>query len=492
LLAIGGYHSFGEGGYSHSPLEAALPVVSVTNPRRLSAPLALMLVIDKSGSMSDEVDGVTKIDMVKVAASSALDRLSDGDGVGVLAFDDSNHWIVPFHPLGGANDKANIRRQILQLQGDGDTYIYPALQAAEQSVLSMPTTFRHIVLLTDGQGEDAPFDRLIRRMRGEHITLSTIGVGQDVVQDELRHWAHLGGGLFHYVSDPHDIPRIIVNETRYGVTGAAHVQGNVHVGVAAASPLLRALASTDLSHLPLAGYDSTVPKLTAQVDVQATSGDPILSSWQYGLGRSVAWTSDTGSSWAPRWGVTRQPAFWVDAVRWTLRGYDPGSRAPQLTAADGQLRVTATRYSSFGRFDDTANLRVRVAAPDGAARVIGLSLTGPGQYSAQLPLAGSGLYSATFVRNDQAASPADVALMAVPYDAEYNDEGVDTSFLTHVADATGGQVLSRPADAFNHDGLPSVVTWSPLWPLLLALALLLFPFDVAVRLILRADRVYQT
>src|SRR5205823_4322623 len=162
------------------------------------------------------LDGVAKIDMVKVAASSALDKLAEGDAVGVLAFDDSNHWTVPFHILQGTADKANIRRQISRLSADGDTYIYPALQAAERAVLRVPTIYRHVVLLTDGQGEDAGFDRLIRRMHRAHITLSTIGVGQDVVQDELRHWAKLGGGLFHYVSDPHDIPRIVVNEARYG------------------------------------------------------------------------------------------------------------------------------------------------------------------------------------------------------------------------------------------------------------------------------------
>ena len=173
LLAVGGSSSFGEGNYTHTPLEDALPVLSIASPRRVSAPLALMLVIDKSGSMSDLVAGVAKIDMVKVAAASALDRLAEGDAVGVLAFDDSNHWIVPFHTLQGAADKAHIRKQISQLTGDGDTYIYPALRAAESAVLSVPTIYRHVVLLTDGQGEDAPFDTLIKRMHREHITLST-------------------------------------------------------------------------------------------------------------------------------------------------------------------------------------------------------------------------------------------------------------------------------------------------------------------------------
>src|SRR5439155_4945864 len=279
IVAVGGSYSFGEGSYAHTPLEDALPVVSVSTPRRVTEPLALMLVIDKSGSMADDVDGVAKIDMVKVAASSALDKLAAGDAVGVLAFDDSNHATVPFHILQGAADKEHIRRQIGGLSADGDTYIYPALREAERAVLRVPTPYRHVVLLTDGQGEDANFDQVIRRMHGEHITLSTIGVGQDVVQDELRHWAKLGGGLFHYVADPHDIPRIVVNEARYGTAGSSEVRGHIKLGVGAASPLLSALAGEDLSHLPIDVYDSALPKAAAQVAVQSGAGDPSLRSW---------------------------------------------------------------------------------------------------------------------------------------------------------------------------------------------------------------------
>lgn len=495
LTVVGGPSSFGEGGYARTPLEDALPVLSVSTPRQTSAPLALMLVIDKSGSMSDQVDGVAKIEMVKVAASSALDRLGVGDAVGVLAFDDSNHWIVPFHTLQGIADKAHIRRQISTLSADGDTYIYPALVEAERNVLRVPTIYRHIVLLTDGQGEDANFDGLIRRMHKEHITLSTIGVGQDVLQDELRRWALLGGGLFHYVSDPHDIPRIIINEARYGTTGTAEVRGRIQLGVAAASPLLRDLAGRPLPGI--SAYDSALPKSTAQVAVQSAAGDPILSSWQFGLGRVAAWTSDAPGpasdlGWADRWSPSLIPAFWADLARWSLRGYAPGADVPALQAADGQLRISASLRTAAGAFDDTANPRVRVVLPDGSAQVVPLALTGPGLYTAGLPLMGQGIYQAGFVRNDRGpATPYKVGALSLPYPSEYAGSGVDTAFLTHLAEATGGSALTRPADAFSHSGMSPTVAWLPLWPYLLALALLLFPVEVGVRLLLPPDPAFR-
>jgi len=494
LLAIGGPNSFSAGGYAHAPIEDALPVLSISSPRRATAPLALMLVLDKSGSMADSISGVEKVDMVKVAASSALDHINDGDSIGVLAFDDTNHWIVNFHTLQGFDDKARIKAQIGKLSADGDTYIYPALRDAEKAVLTVPTAYRHIVLLTDGQGEqDQPFDALVRGLHNERITLSTIGVGSDVQQDELKRWAKEGGGIFHYVSDPHDIPRIIVNEARYGATGNAQVKGRIKLGVAAASPLLRALSG---SKLPTIGaYDTTSPKTSAQVSVQSASGDPVLSSWQYGLGRVVAWTSDAGAQWAGAWSPARQEQFWVDATQWAMRGLTPSPAAPALSLRNGTLRVAQSLRTASGAFDDNATPRVRVVMPDGEARVVALPLIAPGAYAATLPARGQGVYTANPVRDDRRASsppaPADVSAAVAPYPAEFAGDPVDTAFLTRLSEDSGGRALARPADAFSHDGLPATVGWTPLWPALLLLALLLFPLDVGLRLLLPQAPVYR-
>jgi hypothetical protein len=312
------------------------------------------------------------------------------------------------------------------------------------------------------------------------------------VQDELRHWAKLGGGIFHYVSDPHDIPRIIVNEARYGTAGTSEVRGHIKLGVGAASPLLSVLAGEDLSHLPIDVYQSTLPKATAQVAMQSGAGDPILSSWQYGLGRAVAWTSDAGTQWARRWSPNRLPEFWVDLVRWSMRGYNPGSRVPTLRVQDGGLHIATSLLGSRGTFDDAASPRVRLVGPDGTVQLVPLVLSGPGLYTASVPLSGPGVYAANFVRNDVGTpAPADVVALAVPYPAEYVDEGVNTAFLTQLAATTGGRVLTRPANAFAHAGLPSTVTWLPLWPLLLTLALLLFPIEVGVRLLLPPEPMYR-
>src|SRR5207237_139446 len=77
-------------------------------------------------------------------------------------------------------------------------------------------------------------------MRQNNITLSTIAIGSDAEVDELRSFANAGGGRFYLAADPHDIPRLVVLETRIS-SGPTRVQGTIGVRQAANSPALRSL-----------------------------------------------------------------------------------------------------------------------------------------------------------------------------------------------------------------------------------------------------------
>ena len=55
------------------------------------------------------------------------------------------------------------------------------------------------------------------------------------------------------------------------------------------------------SEIPvLDGYVLTTPKPTAQVPLVSPLGDPLLAHWQFGLGRAVAWLSDSQGRWTAR------------------------------------------------------------------------------------------------------------------------------------------------------------------------------------------------
>ena len=69
-------------------LEEILPVRSDFEKEKEKPSLAMVLVIDKSGSMSGD-----KIEMAKSAARSAVELLGNSDQVGVVAFDGETYVI---------------------------------------------------------------------------------------------------------------------------------------------------------------------------------------------------------------------------------------------------------------------------------------------------------------------------------------------------------------------------------------------------------------
>src|SRR5207248_8935733 len=84
LLAIGGDSSFGQGEYVGTPLDDALPVRSSVRSHRDQGRVALLLVVDQSGSMSDDVynEGTSKLDMARQAAVLSAQQLGPRDMVG--------------------------------------------------------------------------------------------------------------------------------------------------------------------------------------------------------------------------------------------------------------------------------------------------------------------------------------------------------------------------------------------------------------------------
>jgi len=479
LLLTGGPHSFAAGGYGGSPIEALLPVSSATQARAGRADVGIVLIIDKSGSMMDSVHGVTKVSMAQQAAIEAVRHLQATDQYGILAFDDTTHIVVPFGPVGTQTNLNTIRRQVLALQPFGDTVIYPAMRQAARWLFNSHLAFKHVVLMTDGQGEAAPYLTLVEQMRRSGITLSTIGIGSDTEVEELRSWANAGSGRFYYTADPHDIPRLVVLETRIS-SGPSEVRGAIVAHQALDTPALRSLAGTTLPGL--AAYNIAAPRDGAQVVLQSGLGDPLLAEWSYGAGRVAAWTGGTDASWARGW--LGQSAFWSDTVQGVLPSARSRDLQPELTVVDGALRIGVDAQLPGGGFANLLTTRATVTGPDGHRQTVQLLQDAPGHYSGTMQTTVPGVYAARLAQYDSDTPiRTSTGAVAVPYPPEYRPGPPNRALLSEIAGAGGAPILDRPADAFSAAGLPVVSAEQDLWPLLALLALLLFPLDVAVRVL---------
>ena len=477
LLVTGGAESFAIGGYADTPLEQLLPVNSIADAHAGHGGVGL-IAIDQSGSMSEQMDGVSKMSMAQTAAIQAIEHLQPSDSYGVVSFDDTTHVIVPFGLVGGSSKQNASKKAVQQLQAFGNTVIYPALRQAARYLFESKAPFKHIVLITDGQGEtNAPFNTLIAQMKKNGISLSTIAVGSDAEVDELQGWATEGDGRFYATSDPHDIPRFVVLETRIS-SGPTRVEGNLAVRQASDDPALRSLVGTKLPNLH--SYNIVTPKTGAQVLLQSQLGDPVLAEWRYGLGQVSVWTGGSTSDWAQSW--LDEVPFWSDLVHDLLPDVNLQALSPTLQPTAQGLKIGVDSQTPEGGFANLLTTRATISSTSGYTSTIDLAQDGPGHYGATVASLPEGAYHVTLDQYDNSALIRQVnTAVAVPYAEEYRTMQPDLDLLNAIAAAGGAATIDSPAGAFNSSGLAHYSTHADVWPTLAVLALLLYPLDVAVR-----------
>ncbi|MBW3613605.1 MAG: VWA domain-containing protein [Chloroflexi bacterium] len=186
LVMLGGRDSYGAGGYLGTPLEETMPVYMTVRDRERSPDVAMVAVVDQSGSMADchctgdsrdnanpsGERGFEKVDIAKEAILRAAEALAPTDQLGVVTFNENAHWALRTAPIDfGALDAG------LEFGADGMTNIYAGLKAAYDDLVENPASLRHIVLITDGWSTHGAYDDLLTDMQAAGITLSTIGTG---------------------------------------------------------------------------------------------------------------------------------------------------------------------------------------------------------------------------------------------------------------------------------------------------------------------------
>ncbi len=476
LVTVGGDQAYGMGDYAETPLEALLPVSSDPDDLIRRKTVAEVLVIDTSGSMAnchcsgDQMveGGVNKTDIYRAGAALAIDALADEDRVGVLAVSSGFDWVLP---LGPKPDPVTAEQALGTLFPNGDTELARGLEAALEELSAAPESLRHIVLFTDGwDPNDANLVPLARRIADAGITLSVLGTGEGAGAT-LQRMADVGGGRYYPGENLESVPEIFAEET-LKVARNLVAEGSFLPALGAPSAATRSLTATP----PLLGYVVTKAKGTASVALEIGPGDPLLASWQRGLGRVTAWTSDATTRWADPWadweGFT---GFWGAVVREVI---PPGrERAPEVFVDGDSLSIRLD--ASEEPLDAKATARVR--RPDGELAVVPLRRVGSAGFTGSAPLGPPGAYwvAVTLERPDGTMTTVTGGTVSA-YRREFAFADPDPTLAADLAAITGGRVdpdpgsLFDPADRLGTDDRP-VAPW------LVAAALALFLLDVALR-----------
>ncbi len=485
LIVIGGASAYGPGGYANTPLEDLLPVdIKVTEGKDRQR-VALLLVIDKSGSMAlDPSKSLSKIDMAKEAARLASDALLDGDEIAILAFNDRQQWIVRLTRIEGQQDRDQIDVAVEALDSDGGTEIYPALDVGFDEISKSDASVRHIVLLSDGKsstGSRDSYTRLIADMRQSGTTLSTIAIGQDADTDLLQYLAEQGGGRYHAASTPEEIPLLTLQEAQAAGSQSV-VRGGFQPIQTAASPIMTGVQPTDLP--PLSGYDYVEIDPSAQQVLSSDRGDPLLATWQYGLGRVVAWTADDGIDFANGWRDWDGYAnFWTRMMQWALPDPERGPVDVVAERSGSDALVTLAASDDDSNATDLDNARVALTGPDGStATGITPYRSAPGQWQIRVANPQAGAYQISI---DTGSDAPLLSTFSVPVSPELEPDPNAPALMQQLASRTGGRVLSfdDPANLFDlpASANPGPERYRAVWAVPLGLSLLLVLLELAWR-----------
>ncbi len=491
LGMIGGPSSYAAGGYTGTPVEAALPVRMDIKDKKRFPTVAVALVIE-------DLEEPGNVNMSIEAAKAVVDLLDPQDQIGVE--DCNGVWRIPLQPV---TDKEKIKGQMQSLTDMNDPPTYdPYILEAARVLNGASAQIKHIIFLGDGDavGESGQNTASLQALRAQGITLSTIATGSDAQGAQfLASLSSIGGGTAYVAERAEDLPRLLLKDQQ-SVSKLRIIEEPFQ---ARPIPDDEVIAGIDWgSEPPLLGYNVSSAKPGATVALTAPDHrDPVFAYWRYGLGRTFAFTSDDRPHWAVHWlgwpGYTR---FWAQTLRWSLRQSSNADFQSSLDNENGKGHLVVDAFTAGDGFQNAAKISANVVAPDLSLKPVTLNQTGPGRYEGVFDADQTGPYLVN-VRGGDAPSqpngggpapPSQTVSLVVPYSPEFRTLGANLPLLTRLSEETGGKIQTDPARVYR-DALSWVVGVRDLGPPLLLLAALLFLMDVAIRrLVIRPERVRGT
>lgn len=478
FLFLGGENA--TDGWSGTRLEKLLPVRFDKPRSREEAQLALVLAIDRSGSM--EAEG--RLELAKEAAKATAELLGPDDLIGVIAFDSVAQPIVR---LQRAANRLRISTDISRLRAGGGTAILPALREAFTALDSARAKVKHVILLTDGQASYEGIPELVREMVEHKITVSAVGVGGEADKSLLTTIAQRGQGRFYFTRDADAVPKIFLKETSE-VARRSLVEEPTRAKIVHAAELFAGIAIE--SAPPLQGYVTVRAKPGAEVLLASNRGDPLLARRHDGLGQVAVWTSDAKNRWAVAWlpwaGYSR---FFAQLVRSTMRPAlaGEGNYPADISFDPPYARISVDATGADDRFVSGLVGEVQIGPPDlTAARGAHVPLveTAPGRYEAQVRLEGDEPQLVqTILRRDGTEVSRSLQTVTPPRAQEHLALPPDLVRLEALRTATSGRLDPPPESVFASIGPapPGLVSRRPLWAPALWTALALLVLDLAAR-----------
>ncbi len=498
LIMMGGPNSFGAGGWSNSQLEEAMPVDFQIKNTKIQAVGALVMVMHASELPEGN-------HWQKVIGREALKSLGPQDYCGVVHWDSTmfkEDWLWG-RPQGliriGGNRPRMVSRMDRMSPGDMPDFD-PALKIAAAAFGNVTAAaVKHMIIISDGD-PTPPSPGVISRLQKLKVKITTVAVGTHGPPGStpLQRIAKSTGGKYYVVRNPKALPRIYQREARR-VSRPLIVERELLPQRGQWHEIMEGIDNVP----PIKGFVMTTVKENPLVETALFSPYPVnpdnaslLSTWQYGLGRTVAFTSDAGHRWATDWtGWESYDKFFSQLVRWAMRpSGDTGNFVVSTQLKEGKVQVVVDALDKDEEFLNFLDLNGALVGPTMDPQSIKLRQTAPGRYVGEFEAGRSGSYFLTLNSGgDQAPIRTGIN---IPYSAEFRDRQTNQALLESLASlrpkgGAPGKVINvslnqpdvtpNPEDNTFRRDVARTVSSNYIWPWLVLLSGCLFFGDVFVR-----------
>ena len=466
LVVIGGEHAYGPGGYTDTALERVLPVEMT--PREQKDTVAVLFVLDTSGSMANYVGGQRrKIDLAIAGIRAGIENLEEDDVAGGISFSASFDRVSRL-----TSDHGALLRAVQRLKpAGGTTRMKEAIAEAHKMLEADDAKRKHIILLSDGKSDDTASDflALAEQIAEARISITAIAIGE-ANRELLTQLTAANGGRMESVQNVQELPTVVMEAVR---------ETQRYIVQEPFRPVItdpNASIVEGLGGLPaLGGYTATSEKESAQVFIHSHKDEPILAGWHIGLGKAIAWTSDVKPAWGKEWiPWDNFGKFWGQVVNWTLPAADASADFDLVLSL--QQGVVAVRIDA--RDPSQASYKVRVAGPGEIGSPVEMQQMTSTRYSGAFQGQDSGSYIVTAQRETDGQVRTEV--LSLSYPIEYAEFAVNTELLKTLAVSTGGVYEPIPTQIAAPAGVPIEKQVSLVQALLVA-AGLLFVLEMILR-----------
>ena len=489
LICTGGPNAFGAGGWIGSKIEQAMPIKCEPPQSRQLPRGALALIMHSCEMPEGNYWG-------KRMAEAAVDSLNALDYVGIIEYDwnggpltmNNAGWTLPMQLAGDKTDAMNAINSLVY--GDMQDFGSP-MSVALQGLKELDAPQRHVVIISDGD-PIGPSQELLGEYQIEGVTVSTVmvgGHGSATDMQKMKGIATVTGGRFYMVDDPTTLPSIFIKEAQLNSRSLIQEgdEWDVSLRSSMTGPVQSIRAVPQVGGYVVAGTKGGFAQ-TPWVIAVSDGDDPLFAWWHFGLGKSIAFTSDLGNRWATQWpSWSGFPEFWEGCVRWSMRGATPPNMSITSRVEGDRAIVNLEAVDENNALLNFMQSKAVVVSPSGEATQVTLQQTGPGEYRTEFDVSETGawLVNVAFLDSNGNATGRIPTAVTVPYPKEFAVTMHNASLLHQLALQTGGRVLSMEdvefVDLFDSSTIQQPVSPKSMWDLLAVIAAGMLVLDVAIR-----------